>query len=168
MEPVRYSAWRASAPARAEASHESLRALFQSRYPNKMNRVARAFLEAYAAAARETIRAGDRFPNLQEVQRKMAGGDACTFKHRLAGTASLFREVDLRPQGVFCSPRPGPSPTPAGPTRPWSSTSRRGACGFRPSSGPRRPARAPRSPPGARSSGWSGRSSTSPSSSPWW
>lgn len=104
MEEARYSRWKASAPPRAEADLESFQALFQSRYPNKMNRVARAFLEAYAAAARETIATHDRFPNLQEVQRRMESGDAYNFKHRLVGAASFFREVDLRPQGVFLVP----------------------------------------------------------------
>ncbi|MEM3085873.1 MAG: hypothetical protein QXO51_07445 [Halobacteria archaeon] len=104
MEEARYSRWKGSAPPRAEVELESFRALFQSRYPNKMNRVAQAFLEAYAAAARETVASHDRFPNLQEVQRRMSTGDAYNFKHRLVGAASFFREVDLRPQGVFLVP----------------------------------------------------------------
>lgn len=80
-------------------------ALFSSRFPNRMNKVMRAFLEAYAKATKETMEREDRFPNLREVQDRMEYGETYNAKKRFMDSTGFFEEVDAKPTGVFLIPR---------------------------------------------------------------
>lgn len=98
-----FSEWARGANSR-EVDHDSFLALFDPRYPGRINPAMKSFLEAYAQTVRET-RSQDRFPNLREVKSRLPDWEVYNLKKRFVRETRFFEEVCAKPSGVILVPR---------------------------------------------------------------
>lgn len=103
-EEISYSRWEREIDNVKELDEENFRALFDARYPDKLNEVMRIFLEAYARAVQETKEKG-RFPNLKEIQDQMDKGEIYNIKRRLVEFTEFFDVISTKGGGTYLKPR---------------------------------------------------------------
>jgi hypothetical protein len=92
---VSFSAWQSVREASLSLKGESFSFLFDRRYTNRLNRMSRVFLEAYAKATKELATQEDRFPSLSEIDAKMESGAVYAFKDRLMKNTEFFEEIKI-------------------------------------------------------------------------
>jgi hypothetical protein len=101
---ISFTGWEQGRESTIEVSGDSFRALFDRRFPDKLNEAIEDFFRAYAKAVKDA-RNSDRFPNLKEVQEKMEKGEVYNIKKRLIDKTDFFYEVSTKTEGTFLLPK---------------------------------------------------------------
>lgn len=104
MGEISFTDWEQGKDSPLDVSGDSFRALFDRRFPDRLNEAVGDFLKAYAKAVKNA-RNSDRFPNLKEVQERMEKGEVYNIKKRLIDKTDFFYEVSTKTWGTFLLPK---------------------------------------------------------------